>query len=335
MTLHLMQVPDWLVAAVKSEAAFVDGAVVKDFASGQILAHLQPTQQLSKLVFEHSLGFASQPLTSISNLVGNVQLLDLKRMVERVQLVANIGAAASVLNLGMSVGGFAMVLLSIKRVESKIDGVAASVQSIALRQKANFMGRCSHALRRAEDAFALSVPAERHRYWQECDHDLGLLIEEGLHLIEGQGLILEGPSAAAMTEADRLSLLSDAGVVDTLRWLMAFSTARAEVLLCLGHAGSAGTLAARVADWLTPLPRSAKALAMAQMAGRTLPPSQIHVATNLAKATAGLVAAGHEVAAARAALCHELHAGGVDTAEHMLQLREDPVPQVLAWVAPR
>lgn len=335
MTLHLMQVPEWLVAAVKSQSAYVDGAVVKDIVSGQILAHLQPTQQLSKLIFEHGLGFAAQPLTVISNLTSNIQLLDLKRMVERVQLVANIGAAASVLNLGVSVGGFAMVLSSIKRVESKIDGVAASVQSIAMRQKASFMGRCTHALRRADEAFALSAPAERQRYWHECDRDLSLLIEEGLQLIQDQGLVLEGPSAATTTEADRLRILSDAGVVDTLRWLMAFSSARAEVLLCLGHAGSAGTVATRLAAWLAPLPGSAKALAMAQMDGRTLPPSQIQAATSLARATGGLVAAAHEVAIARATLCNDLHAGGVDTAKHMLQLRDDPVPQVLAWAAHR
>ena len=109
MQLHLMQVPDWLLAAVQSKSAFVDGAVVKDAATSQILAHLQPTQQLSNLVFEHGSSLVSQPLSAVSGLVGNVQLLELKHMVEQVQLVASIGAAASVRCLGVSVGGLGTV----------------------------------------------------------------------------------------------------------------------------------------------------------------------------------------------------------------------------------
>jgi hypothetical protein len=123
-------------------------------------------------------------------------------------MVASIGAAASVLNLGISVGGFAMVLHSLRRVESKVDAVAASLNSVAMLQKAEFMGRCSHALRRAEDAFSLSAPAERLRYWQEADSRLGELIEVALHLVASQGLPLEGPPTANLTEADRLRLLA-------------------------------------------------------------------------------------------------------------------------------
>ncbi|GAP38561.1 hypothetical protein ISF6_5019 [Piscinibacter sakaiensis] len=256
-------------------------------------------------------------------------------MVAQVQLVASIGAAASVLNLGVSAGRFAMVLLSLKRMESKIEDISTELQVLAMHHDASFLGRCSHALRRADEAFSLVAPAERRRYWQEADKDLGLLIEEGLQIIEGQGLPLEGPSSTAMTGESRLRTLSVPAVVETLRWLATFSTARAEVLLCLGHARLAGQVSARLADWLAPLPRSAKELAMAQLAGRTLAPSQVQSVTRLAKATSSLVADGHQVAAARAALCHDLETAGVDTTEHMLRLRDDPNAQVLAWTAHR
>ncbi|MGM9487782.1 hypothetical protein [Ideonella sp. YS5] len=334
MSLHLMQVPGWLLAAVDAKSAFVDGAVVKDAATRQILAHLQPTQQLSNLVFEQGLGLVSQPLTAFSSVAGNLQLLELKHMVEQVQMVASIGAAASVLNLGISVGGFAMVLHSLRRVESKVDAVAASINSVAMLQKAEFMGRCSHALRRAEDAFSLSAPAERLRYWQEADSLLAELTEVALHLVASQGLPLEGAPRADLTERDRLRLLASPPVLDTLRWLMAFSAARTEVLLCLGHPGNAAEVASRSVEWLAPLPASVKALAQARLAGRVLPPSQMQVVTSLAKATGTLVAAGREVASSRAALCRDLHAQGADTTQHMLQLREDLQARVLAWAPP-
>jgi hypothetical protein len=334
MSLHLMQVPGWLLAAVDAKSAFVDGAVVKDVATHQILAHLQPTQRLSNLVFEQGLGLVSQPLSTLTGVAGNLQLLEIKRMVEQVQLVASIGAAASVLNLGVSVGGFAMVLHSLRRVESKVDAVAASINSVAMLQKAEFMGRCSHALRRAEEAFGLSAPAERHRYWQEADSLLAAQTEVALHLIANQGLPLEGPPTMDLIEANQLRLLATPPVVDTLRWLMTFSAARTEVLLCLGQPGAAAEVASRSVEWLTPLPASAKALAQARLAGRVVPPSQMQVVTGLAKATGTLVAAGREVASSRAALCRDLHAQSADTARHMMQLRDDPQSRVLAWALP-
>lgn len=332
MSLHLMQVPGWLLSAVESGSAIVDGAVVKDAVTRQVLAHLQPTQQLTNLVFEHGLGFATQPLSALTGVAGNLQLLDLKRMVEQVQVVASIGAAASVLNLGVSIGGFAMVLHNLKRVESKVDAVAITLHAVAAAQQADYLGRCSAALRRADDAFSLTSASERVRYWQDAEKALAELTEVSLHRLSGHGLALEGSGARALTDTTRLQLLASPRVVDELRWLLASSTARAEVQLCLGEPGSAATLAARTADWLAPLPTSVKALAQARVGGQPMAPSQLQSVVQLAKVTATLVSAGREAAASRAALARALHDNAVDTAGSMLHLRQDPVPRVLAWL---
>jgi hypothetical protein len=332
MSLHLMQVPGWLLSAVESGSAIVEGAVVKDVATRQVLAHLQPTQQLTNLVFEHGLGIATQPLSSLTGVAGNPQLLDLKRMVEQVQVVASIGAAASVLNLGVSIGGFAMVLHSLKRVESKVDVLAATLKDVAAAQRADHLGRCTAALRRADEAFVLTSASERVRYWQGAEKDLADLTDVALHRLSGQGLALEGTSARAMTETARLKLLASPKVLDELRWLLAFTTARAELQLCLGEPGAASQLAARAVDWLAPLPTSAKALAQARMAGQPMAPSQLQGVVRLATPTASLVSAGREPAAARATLARALHDNAVDTAGHMLHLRQDPLPRVLAWL---
>jgi hypothetical protein len=331
--MHLMQVPAWLSSAVEAQKAFVDGAVIKDAATRQILAHLQPTQMLGRQVLEHGLGMATQPLSVLSGLAGNLQLMQLKRMVEQVQMVASIGAAVSVVNLGVSVGGFAMVLRSLQRVETKLDGVAAGVRNLAIEQNADFMGRCSRALSQADEAFTLGSPAERVRYWQEADSRLGYLIEISLHrLADRHGLPLEGPKIVQMTDADRLRLLARREVLDALQWLMTFASARTELLMCLGHPATAGAVALRAAGWMGQLPTSVQALAQAQMAGQILPPSQMPRVVATARATGLLISAGREVALERAELCKQLHAHGVDTQQHMLALRSAPEAQLLAWM---
>jgi hypothetical protein len=337
VSVHLMQVPGWLLSQVSSGSAVVEGALIKDVLTRKVLAHLQPTQAMGNWVFKQGLGSTvgvlTQPLSLVSGVVQNFQLMKLKQMVETLQTVASIGAGASVLGLGVSVGGFAMVLRSLRRVESRVDGMSVTLQAVSNQQRAEFMGRCSWALNQAEQAFQTTSTSERLRYWQEADTALGELTEVAVNLLASQGLAVEGAAAEQLTHADRLGLLSRPEVLDSLRWLMAFSSARTELLLCLGNAGIAAQVAQRSAQWLEPLPNSAKELAQARLAGQAVPPSQMQIVTGLARATSVLVKAGHTVAAERAQLCEWLHAEGVDTQAHMLQLRQDPHERVLAWVA--
>src|SRR5512136_1461224 len=103
--LYLIKVPLEFVAHVASGSAYVEGSVVKDVLSHQVLSHLQPARLLTEAL---SGGPLAVP-TLISSLAENVQLMQVKSMLDTLQTVASIGAAASVLNLGVSVGGFALV----------------------------------------------------------------------------------------------------------------------------------------------------------------------------------------------------------------------------------
>jgi hypothetical protein len=326
----LMEVPASLLALVRSGGAVVDGAVVKDAATNLILGHLQPTNQVTQLVLSRGLGLVADPVNLVLGGVQNVQLLKLQDMVETVKTVASIGAAASVLNLGVSVGGFAMVLASLRRVESGLDEVSRQLSRVATLQRAEFMGRCSRSLSMAEEAFSLQSPAERQRYWQEADSRLGELVETAVSLAAAQGLPLEGISNEAVSSPDRCLLLGEPEVVDTLRWLLAFSAARTELLLCLGHPGTAAQLAGRSEQWLGTLPFSARELAQSKLAGRPVPPSQIRTVTAMASSTSVLINAGRKVASERAGLCTWLQEKDVDTQEHMLYLRSAE-PKVLLW----
>ena len=326
--LQLMQVPAWLISAVESGTAVVDGAIVRELASGRVLAHLQPTSHFPQPLMELTMGGGLSPLSVVSGLVGNVQLLkvqqdmnQLKEMVHSVQMVASIGAAASVLNLGVSMAGFALVLNGLKRVESRLDSVASMLTDLSHLHHAQHVGRCLRALQQAQEAYSLRLESERLRYWREADSTLAELIQVGGQLIAKQGLPLNGPHAERLGPHGRLQALAQPAVIDSLRWLMAFSAARTEVLLCLGEPGLAAEVSADAARWLEPLPHEPLPLALAATRGEPLPPSQLKVAAQLAKATAVLVKAGRDAALAKSSLARQLNEAGTDTAESMLRLQ--------------
>ena len=328
-THFLMSIPLELLGKVASKEAFVDGSVIKDFVTKQVIGHLQPSNKLAQWIFSQGLG-AFAPVDLAVDGIQSIQLLKLQDMVETVKTVASIGAAASVLNLGVSVGGFAMVLAGLRRVESGLDEVSRQLNKVATLQRAEFLGRCSRALSMADEAFSLQSPAERQRYWQEADSRLGELVETAVSLAAAQGLPLEGISRETAANRERALLLSEPEVIDTLRWLMAFSASRTELLLCLGHPGTAAQLASRSEQWLQTLPFSAKELVQSKIAGGAMAPSQIRTLTSMASATSVLISAGRTVASERARLCGWLQEKEVDTQEHMLYLR-DAKPEVLLW----
>lgn len=328
--LHLMQVPEWLMTTVSSGRAYVDGAVVKSVESHQILAHLQPTQGLlNQLV---GVGLDGGPLSMVSDLASNVQLMQLTSLVEQVQRVATIGAAASVLNLGVSVGGFALVLRSLNKLDGKVDGVARQVSEVLVNQQVAFMGRVQFALKRGEEAYALSSSQERSRYWHDAERTLAQVIEEMVLKMASEGLALEGAGADQLGQQDRLRLLSRPEVLAGLRVLTVASAARAEALLCLGEPASAIPVLKNVVSWLQPLPRETQVLALEQMRGRVLPPSQIKAVALQACATRTLVDAGQRAAEQRSHLCGWLAEAGCDTTKYMLELRRDKEPRELVWV---
>ena len=326
--IKLMQVPGWLIDKVAVGGAYVDGAMVKDALSHQILAHLQPTASLTKWIVGQVSGL--NPVGLVSSVVQNVQLMQLQRMVDALRTVASIGAAASVLNLGVSVGGFALVLSSLRRVESQLADQGATIQAVAKDQQAQLLGRARSALGRAEEAFQLSSPAERRRYWREADLHLHEVVEVALQRLADRGVTLEGASPAGALSSDVMRQLGGTEVLDTLRWLLAFAAARAELLLCLHEPAAAARLSSRTANWMQALAVTASELAKSRLTGLVVPPQQMQQVVQEAKATSLLINQSHQVATERSQLCEALELHGVDTEQYVMQVRQDPELRVLA-----
>lgn len=101
------------------------------------------------------------------------------------------------LNLGVSIGGFALVLSKLRAMDAKLDGIAQKIDAIARTLDTDFRAKGYSALNRAESAFDLASPSERKRYWQEAERDLDYLVQHSFQKLVGMGL--DDPAGLAET----------------------------------------------------------------------------------------------------------------------------------------
>jgi hypothetical protein len=331
---YLRQVPPEFWARVTSGSAYVEGSLVKDSATKLILTHLQPTSQLTN-VLASAAGGPLGGITAVSSLAANAQLVQIKSLLETLQTVATIGAAASVLNLGVSIGGFALVLSRLRAMDAKLDGIAQKIDAIARTLDTNFRAKGYSALNRAESAFELSSPAERKRYWQEAERDLDYLVQHSFQKLMGMGL--DDPAGLAANARSRFVMsgtISSQEARDALQWLMACAGARVEILLCLEEPVAAAKLAGNVHQWMSGIQVTPKELAQQRLAGRLVPPAQMQAVTADAVSLSALLSRSAATYGERALLCDMLHDRKVDTQKYVMDVRRHPEPVMLMLSEP-
>lgn len=329
MIKYLMQVPPEFWTEVARGGAFVEGSLVKDAVTKQILTHLQPTGQLTKVLASVA-GGPLGALDAISSVAANAQLVQIKSLLETLQTVATIGAAASVLNLGVSIGGFALVLSKLRIMDAKLDGIARQIDAIARTLDTDFRAKGYSALNRAESAFELSSPAERKRYWQEAERDLDYLVQHSFQKLVGLGL--DDPGALAEISCTRFVMagtISSQDARDALHWLLACAGARIEILLCLEEPRAAAKLADNIHHWMAGIQIPAKELAQQRLAGRLVPPAQMQAVTADAVSLSYFLKRSAATYGERALLCDMLHDKKVDTQKYVIDVRRHPEPVML------
>ena len=334
MIQYLMQVPPEFWAKIADGAAFVEGSLVKDSATKLILTHLQPTSQLTN-VLANAAGGPLGGVTAVSSLAANAQLVQIKSLLESLQTVATIGAAASVLNLGVSIGGFALVLTRLRAMDAKLDGIAQKIDAIAKTLDTDFRAKGYSALNRAESAFELSSPAERKRYWQEAERDLDYLVQHSFQKLMGMGL--DDPAGLAANARTRFVMsgtISSQEARDALQWLMACAGARVEILLCLEEPVAAAKLAGNVHQWMAGIQVTPKELAQQRLAGRLVPPAQMQSVTADAVGLSTFLNRSTTTFGERAMLCNMLHDRQVDTQKYVMDVRRHPDPVMLMLTEP-
>lgn len=329
MIQYLMQVPPEFWAKVAEGGAYVEGSLVKDSATKLILTHLQPTSLLTNALASAA-GGPPGGITVISSLAANAQLVQIKSLLETLQTVATVGAAASVLNLGVSIGGFALVLSKLRAMDAKLDGIAQKIDALARTLDTNFRAKGYSALNRAESAFELSSPAERKRYWQEAERDLDYLVQHSFQKLVGMGL--DDPAGLAENSRTRFVMtgtISSQEARDALQWLMVCAGARVEILLCLEEPIAAAKLAGNVHQWMSGIQVTPKELAQQRLAGRLVPPEQMQMVTADALSFSTFLNRAAATYGERELLCNTLHDRQVDTQKYVMDVRRHPEPVML------
>jgi hypothetical protein len=326
-----MGVPPSLAEAVAQKLAFVEGALVKDSVTNQILAHLQPTQLLSKGLMQ-VLDGVSSPLNLMSSLGQNYQLWKVRQMLDMLQLVSSIGAAASVLNLGVSVGGFALVLQAIRRVDEKMDRALASLDALHSMHRGDHRADVRSILEAAEDTFKLA-PQDRQGRWLDTEDRARVYVNRSLERLSALGLPLE---SGAEIDANRRTALalpllqqpgSDAAAL--LAMLMNLTNVRVEALLCRQRPEAAAELVRQQAGWLNRLPTDVDSTSRALLGGEVPPRRQLERSVQQAHALTTWVRQSHAAATQRSELCEALHRRGVDTLTYVQTVRDHPKPALL------
>ena len=89
------------------------GAIVKEASSGKIIGHLKETGMLQNILSQSP----TNPLQMAEFVSSNMQLMQIQKTLEGLQLISSIGAVASVANLGVSIAGFAIVINKLNNIE--------------------------------------------------------------------------------------------------------------------------------------------------------------------------------------------------------------------------
>jgi hypothetical protein len=173
------------------------GTTLRDSKTGQIVAHLQETRLLQDL----SGGLVSpgpHPATLLlsaarlgSSVWANVQLQQVKDMLHTLGMLNAATLAASVVGIGVSSAGFALVLQRLQRVEHVLQAVHRDVREgrrfaerADLRLAASHRAVVDSLLCRADEAWHRS---DIERVWRELDGPLDQEQRYYRQLLGGQG----------------------------------------------------------------------------------------------------------------------------------------------------
>lgn len=149
------------------------GTLLKESATGKIVAHVQETglaqQLLSGIGIPHfsPLTAASECLNLASSGYANVQLAQLKTMVEGLQTLQFANLGISVAGIGVSAIGFAMINKRLKGIEDQISDLDKKIdrhfQGLFDFQMRQHYSRVSALFEKAELAYTLTNSSDEWR----------------------------------------------------------------------------------------------------------------------------------------------------------------------------
>lgn len=151
----LYEIPLSVFSRISSGEAEVVGALIKEVASGKILAHVQPTQGFFNAVAQAG-GTIAQTGFSPLGVVGAIQGEQIKSGIGRLEqgmgLVQNLqfaNIALTGIGIGVSVAGFAVMNMRLKAIENNLGTLREEVREIGSMMQAAEIRRLFSEIRAA------------------------------------------------------------------------------------------------------------------------------------------------------------------------------------------
>ena len=126
----LFEVPAQFLTAVKEGDLVQKGALLKDVATGRIVAHMQESGAMQKIL---ETGVSFDP-TGISSLIGVAQtvaivgkLNTMQSMIGTMQILEGFSLAASVIGMGVTAASTAMILSRLAQVDKELGRIEVSI----------------------------------------------------------------------------------------------------------------------------------------------------------------------------------------------------------------
>lgn len=166
-------IPAKFVSGIENGSLIRFGTIIKDTASGNIVAHLQETGIAQQVLSNTLVGGPFSPISAVSSVGANVQLAAIKSMMETMQMLQFASLGATLVGVGVSVAGFKAMSTRFDQVQSQISAFADKVVLHFAEQKAreyrSHQSRVKSLLEQAELAYAYNNSASE---WMRIAHDL-------------------------------------------------------------------------------------------------------------------------------------------------------------------
>lgn len=185
----LVEIPKKFINAIITGKMRIEGVRLKWVDTNQYAGFLQPTSPFSQRLFSISPSSGNPILGLInsgSGLIANVQLHDIKNILLQMQTMIGIGTAASIANLGISIGGFALVLNKLKLMHNDLKLISNKITDLKEFVKLERISNIESILEYYENSF-LEDKSETRRIeiWKNTEKDCAsaynLVMKEMFH----------------------------------------------------------------------------------------------------------------------------------------------------------
>lgn len=304
------------------------GVILRDANTKSFVAHLQPSRELVERAAQQA-----PPASSVSGLgqtKGSESLTawgsDLTR--NAFQFLNSAGSVAAMLNLAVTVGGFALVRQRLNHISDKVDAVLGKLDAIHARQDIPLKSDVLTAARRSEDAF-LASPRQQRRIWQDAERTFDQAFTRFLICVTGESL--DSPETAGEVTGHVLSLdhLRLDESLSLLDWLAFCARGRVEALYLLEEPALAAKFAAELSTFLGQIDLDSSQYANRRIGDRIVSSSLRSMLVDEAERARALIDGWRDYADHVETSATVLDNNSIDTHRFVMDTREYPAPTLL------